>query len=171
VKSFNQRYPFLIFLLLMIGQMVLFYILYYIPALQSKVFSHLVNLYADISSKVLNLFGYRVSVTGDSIYSAQFSISIKKGCDALEPMALITAGIIAFPSPVKFKMRGLLIGLSFLFLLNIIRIVTLFQVGVYNQNLFETMHIDIWQIIFILSGIVYWFAWVKKAVKKKKQSS
>jgi exosortase H (IPTLxxWG-CTERM-specific) len=154
----------------MIGQMILFYILYYLPFLQDKVFSRLIHFYAMISSGIINVFGFDTSVFGDVISSAQFSISIKKGCDALEPMALVASGIVAFPSPVRFKLIGLLSGLSFLFLLNITRIVTLFIVGIYRPDLFQTIHIDVWQIVFILSGIGYWFFWIRKVVSKKKSA-
>ena len=152
----------------MAGQMIIFYILYYLPFLQAKVFSHLVHFYAVVSSMVIDLFGFKTSVTGDAIYSAEFSISIKRGCDALEPMALVTAGIIAFPSSLNWKLKGLLTGLSFLFILNIVRIVTLYLTGIYSPGIFQTMHTDVWQVIFILAGIGYWFIWVRKAVSVKK---
>ncbi|MCX6291293.1 MAG: archaeosortase/exosortase family protein [Bacteroidetes bacterium] len=168
IKGWRIRHPFILFLAGVILQMILFYILYYNAALQDTIFFHVVNLYASLSSKILNVLGYGTTVLNDTISSSQFSVGIKKGCDALEPMALVTAGMLAFPASWRSKIKGLIIGLSFLFLLNIIRIVSLFLVGIYNHDLFETMHIDVWQIIFIILGTGYWILWARGITNKVK---
>ncbi len=136
--------------------------------MEKNVFEPIINVYAYLSSGVLNLFGYNTTVLYDTIRSSQFSVGIRKGCDALEPMALLVAGIIAFPSSIKQKSTGLVIGLLFIFLLNIVRIVTLFLTGVYRPQFFEVMHIEVWQVIFIVAGIGFWFIWVRWVVNKPK---
>jgi exosortase/archaeosortase family protein len=168
IKGWQTSHPFFLFLAGVLLQLMVFYILYYNPALQDKFFFHVVNVYASLSSKILNVFGYGTAVLNDTIYSSHFSVGIKKGCDALEPMALVTAGMIAFPSSLSWKIKGLLGALSFLFILNLIRIVSLFLTGIYSPRFFETMHVDVWQILFILLGIGCWMIWVRKVVKKEK---
>ena len=138
--------------------------------MENHFFGPLVNFYALLSSKILNLVGYQTFVNGDTISNARFTVSIKKGCDALEPMALVVAGIIAFPATLRQKLIGLFSSLTFLFGLNLVRIVTLFITGVYRPDLFEAMHIEIWQIIFILFGIGFWFLWIRWAVRTAKVS-
>jgi exosortase/archaeosortase family protein len=168
LKSFSH--PFFLFLVLMIAQMAFFYFIYYIPYLQVKLFSHVVHFYANISSSILNMLGFHTTVLADGVYSGGFSMSIKKGCDALEPMALLSSGIIAFPSNTKLKFAGLITGLSFLFILNIIRIVSLYLVGVYRPALFQIAHIEIWQVIFILFSICFWFIWIRKVSREPKKN-
>ena len=136
--------------------------------MEKNVFEPLVKVYAYLSSGVLNILGYQTSVLYDTIRSNQFSVGIRKGCDALEPMAMLVAGIIAFPSTFKQKLSGLFFGLLFLFCLNIVRIVTLFLTGVYRPQSFEVMHIEVWQVLFIIAGIGYWFLWVRRVVNKIK---
>ncbi len=168
IKEWRSRYPFLVIASLIALQIIVFYFFYWIPALEKNVFAPLVNFYALLSSKALNMFGYQTTVLYDTIKSAQFSVSIHKGCDALEPMALLVAGILAFPALMKQKLSGIIMGLLFLFLLNVVRIATLFLIGVYQPQFFEAMHIEVWQIIFIIAGIAYWFLWVRRVVSKVK---
>lgn len=168
IKKWYKAHVFIVMITLIATQVIVFYIFYYMPAFENHVVFPLAHVYGQLSSKILNVFAYQTTSIGDTISSSQFSVSIRKGCDALEPMALITAGIIAFPSTLKEKFFGLSIGLSFLFILNLVRIVALFLTGIYFPNYFEAMHMQVWQIVFIIAGIGYWFFWVKRAVKKAK---
>lgn len=165
INGWRSRNPFLAIASLIALQVIVFYIFYWMPSMEKNVFVPLVNLYAQLSSQTLNIFGYQTSVLFDTIRSAQFSVSIRKGCDALEPMALLVAGIIAFPATLRQKASGLFIGLLFLFLLNIVRIATLFLTGVYSPQFFEAMHIEVWQVLFIIAGVGFWFLWVRRVVR------
>ncbi len=166
LNRWRAKQPFLVIVVLMAIQIIIFYFIYYNPYLQDKLFAPLMNLYASLSSRVINLFGFNSVYYKDTIYSMQFSVGIRKGCDALEPMALLFAGIFAFPATFRQKLIGIFLGLSFLFLLNIIRIVSLFLTGIYYPKLFEAMHMDVWQIIFILMGIGFLFFWIRWTTKK-----
>jgi exosortase H (IPTLxxWG-CTERM-specific) len=167
-KWYNDH-PVFVFIGLFALQIVVFYPIYLNPWMQDKVFTHLVTVYAELSSKLLHLIGHQTLVTGDFIYSKQFSVAIKKGCDAVEPMALFMAGIIAFPVSVRKKLPGILVGLMIIFFLNIVRIVVLFLTGIYAQSLFETMHVEVWQMIFILVAIAIWLLWLRWAVRKSRK--
>ena len=129
----------------------------------------LLNTYASISNGILNLLGQKTSSSGETIYSGSFSIQIKKGCDAIAPMILYTLAILFFPVPFKYKPKGLLIGIVLIFVLNIIRIVTLFLTGKYVRSLFDIMHTDVWQIIFIIFTLYIWLVWLKHVTAKSNQ--
>lgn len=167
LKRWREKQPFLVIVGLIAIQIIFFYALYYNPTMQDKVFTPLVNLYASLSASVINLLGFNCGVYKDTIFSMQFSVGIRKGCDALEPMALLVAGIVAFPASIRQKLIGVFFGLAALFVLNIIRIVTLYLTGIYYPKFFEAMHIEVWQIIFILIGIGFLFLWIRWAVKHK----
>ena len=169
LTKWYNNYPVFVFIGLFALQIVVFYSIYLNPWLQDKVFTHLVNLYADLSSKLLHLIGQQSSVSGDIIFSNQFSVEIKKGCDAVEPMALFVAGIIAFPASVRKKLAGILVGLLIIFFLNIVRIVVLFLTGIYMRSLFDAMHVEVWQMIFILVAIAIWLLWLRWAVRKSRK--
>jgi exosortase H (IPTLxxWG-CTERM-specific) len=166
INRLRNKHPVLVVIGLFALLMLIFYCIYMPPFFQDKLITPIASFYATLSGKVLNLFGYGTTVFGDMISSARFSLSIKKGCDALEPMGLFVAGLFAFPASFRKKLVGMGIGLSVIFLLNILRIVTLFLTGVYKPSLFEAMHMEIWQIVFILVAIGLLFLWLRWAVKK-----
>lgn len=125
----------------------------------------ILSAYAHISSFILNLFGQNTSVLGEDIVSPAFSISVRKGCDAIAPMILYIFGTAFFPVNYKHKLKGIGFGILILALVNIIRIVTLFLIGKYtNDRFFDIMHVDIWQILFIVITLYIWVQWLKKAL-------
>jgi exosortase/archaeosortase family protein len=126
--------------------------------------------YAHISSFLLNLFGQDTRVFEENITSSAFSISVRKGCDAIAPMILYIFGIVFFPVNYKHKLRGIGIGITVLAVVNIIRIFSLFLIGKYtNQRFFDIMHVDIWQILFIMITLFIWVQWLKKAISNQTQ--
>ena len=122
----------------------------------------LLNVYATISNWILLALGQGTRASSESIFSSDFSIQIKKGCDAVAPMILYTLSIVFFPVKWKFKPRGILIGIALLFALNIVRIVTLYLTGKYIPSVFDIMHTDIWQILFIVFTLYLWLVWLRK---------
>lgn len=97
--------------------------------------SPLLEFYATISSFLLNLFGQDTSASGESISSSLFSIQIKKGCDAIAPMILYTVGIAVFPFFTWMKKwKGIAYGLLAMFLMNIVRILSLYFIGRYANS-------------------------------------
>jgi exosortase/archaeosortase family protein len=125
----------------------------------------ILNVYAEISNGILNILGQDTNSNNENIYSSDFSIQIKKGCDAIAPMILFALSILFFPVAFKHKPKGILIGLFLLFVLNIIRIVSLYLTGKYVHGLFDIMHTDVWQIIFIVFTLYLWLMWLRKVTQ------
>lgn len=159
----NAIFFFLGFVVLIV---ILFYLIYQNSWAEAYIFNPLANLYAAVSGKLINVLGYGVNVSDDLIYSSGFSVSVKKGCDAAEPMAIFIAGIIAFPALFRNKLTGLILGLAILFLLNIVRIISLYMMGIHYPGFFETMHLAVWQVVFIIVAILLWYLWLRHVVNK-----
>lgn len=126
----------------------------------------LLSVYSSIGAVILNLFGYGVKANGELLSSADFSVSIEEGCDAIAPAILYAASIAAFPGPWSYKLRGILYGLIAIFVLNIIRVVSLFITGVHAKSLFELMHVEVWQTLFIVFTLGIWLYWLKWSTQK-----
>lgn len=163
-----RKYPVFFFVFIVAILILLFYLTYRNPWFESHIFTPLVNIYAWLAGQVLLLFGYDVVIYGDIISSSGFSVSVKKGCDAAEPMAIFVAGVLAFPALISRKLVGLGIGLGILFLLNIIRIITLYLTGVHNPDYFESMHLAVWQVAFIAVAVLLWFLWLRSLMQQRK---
>lgn len=160
----HLKHPVLLFMFGFIGLAVLFYFLINLSYFKLNMHPKLNAFYAAVSSLILNLLGYQTTVSNSLIQSSLFSIDIEQGCDALEPIGLFTAAVIAYPVAIRKKLVGLLIGPFLLCILNIIRIVSLFFIGIYYQKIFEVMHIEVWQVLFILLSTALCFVWIKWSI-------
>ena len=156
-----QKLPVIFFVLGFLVLMVLFYVFWLSSFCQSHIQPHIVSVNARVSSLILNIFGMRTHARNETIFSSGFSISIAKGCDAIEAMALFTSALLTFPARWNYKLTGFCAGIVILFTLNIIRIVSLFLTGVYFHKAFEFMHVEVWQVLFILFAIGLWIFWIK----------
>jgi exosortase/archaeosortase family protein len=122
---------------------------------------------AKAASAILIILGQDTTAMGSSISSPVFSISVKHGCDAIEPTAVFISLILAFPAPFFKKVPGILIGGVSLLAINVIRIASLFLIGVYYQKLFHVAHTDIWQVLFIFLAILFWGLWMQWVTQSK----
>lgn len=125
------------------------------------------NMIATVSGFVLRLLGQGVTVSGSHISSAVFSVAINRGCSAIEPTALFISAVIAFPAFYLKKVPGIIFGILSLAILNLIRIITLFLIGVYLPKLFHLMHIDVWQGLFVFFAVILWIVWILWAMQNR----
>ena len=147
--------------------MIAFYSFYYSSLYEDYVMKGLLNFQARISNFVLNLMGQPTSVDGDVIYSDDFRVSIKGGCDGVEATALYICAVLVFPL-INFrkKIPGLLWGVGILFIINILRIVGLYLSGRYWPQAFDFLHLHGGVVIFTIISIVLWMIWVSRVTRK-----
>lgn len=147
-----------------IALMLCFYVIWIMPFFQDTIVANVAKGYASISAFSLNVFGNSVQAIDDVLSSSQFTMSIKNGCDAIEAIAILLCAMIIYPTSYKNKMVGLVLGSLLLIILNIIRIISLFFVGIYVPSIFDVMHISVWQIIFIIVPmliVMQWLNWIQ----------
>lgn len=112
-----------------------------------------------LSNVILNIFGQNTHVSEVTIQSPQFAIAIRRGCDAVEPTWLLCAAILSFPASWRHKILGMLAGIILLQVLNLIRIVTLYWIGVHLPAFFNSAHMEIWPTVFIIVAIALFVVW------------
>ncbi len=127
---------------------------------EEHVFAPYLAINAALSADILNAFGQSVIVDGPHISSSRFNVTIARGCDGLPPIALFLAALGAFPASVMLKLPALLVCLPLLAAFNLVRIVSLFLVGAYYPDYFHVMHVDVWQALYILFGVVLFCLWL-----------
>lgn len=145
--------------------MGIFYALDYTALARETVMPAYLRFNAGVSGSLLGIFEDSVTVTGKSIRSPRYSLSIERGCDAVEPSALFLAGVLAFPATLASKIPGMLIGTLCLMAINLFRIISLFYVGIYWPKAFHVMHVDVWQALFIFLAILFWTLWALRATR------
>jgi exosortase H (IPTLxxWG-CTERM-specific) len=124
---------------------------------------------ADVSVWIIQFFDAEVIARGNSIKDAStgFGVRIERGCNGVEAMIILFAAIFAFPAPLKNKMMGFVIGFFAIQVLNIVRIVSLFYLGQWNQVAFEWFHLYLWQALIIMDALVVWLVWLRTLPQAK----
>jgi exosortase H (IPTLxxWG-CTERM-specific) len=163
----RAKRPVLGFVLVFAVLMAAYYAATFIDVIETRAIPAYMRFNAQASGALLNLLGENADVNGSSITSARFSVDIQHGCDAIDPSALFIAAVLAFPAPLRSKLPGVLIGTLVLAAINLIRIVSLFYTGIYFPKAFQTVHVDVWQPVFILLALTFWVAWAWWATRTR----
>lgn len=142
-----------------------FYAITFIPVVSEDLIPAYLRWNARASTFILNVFGENATTRDTSVSSARYSVNIRHGCDAIEPSALFLAAVLAFPAAFKSKLPGLVTGTLILAIINLVRIVSLFYVGIFKKEWFDFMHEDFWQPLFILLALTLWIAWAMWAMR------
>lgn len=90
-----------------------------------------------------------------------FAVAIEAGCNGVEAMLVLIAGILAYPSPWRSKAIGIGIGIVAIQALNLVRIVSLFYLGQWNAQWFEWAHLYVWQALIMLDALIVWLLWMR----------
>jgi exosortase H (IPTLxxWG-CTERM-specific) len=119
------------------------------------------SLLADASGWLMRLFDDQVSVSGKIISSTvkPFSVSIEPGCNGVEAMIVLLAAMMAVRAPLLYRITGLLAGFVAIQGLNLVRIISLYYLGLWDREIFEWAHLYVWQALIILDSLVVFLAW------------
>jgi len=143
-----------------VGLMLLFYLMVPIEFCDRLLYAYLAAN-ARLANEILNCLGQDSHVFEVTIRSARFAISVRRGCDAVEPAWLFCAAVISFPAPIGRKLAGMSTGAAFLLLLNLVRIVTLYFIGLHFPLFFGPVHLEVWPAIFVVAAILLWIGWIE----------
>lgn len=121
------------------------------------------GLVADTSAGLIRAFDGDARSVGKTLYSQRtgFAVTIEAGCNGVEAMLVLLAGILAFPAPWRLKLIGLALGVVAIQALNIVRIVSLFYLGQWDAQWFEWAHLYIWQSLIMLDALIVWLLWIR----------
>lgn len=170
-EGWAAKSPVLLFVISFFGIMVLFYIFIQSAFYQQTFQPIIVRINAQVASFILNIFGAHTVASNDLIASNAGSISIKRGCDALLPIFLFMSAVLAFPAKWKDKLLGLGVGVGLLLVVNLVRIISLFWIQLYFPSAFDLMHLEVWQVIFIILGVLFWIYWMNWTQRKYRNKS
>ncbi|MGB8657580.1 MAG: exosortase H [Candidatus Zixiibacteriota bacterium] len=148
--------------------LVFFFLLFANSFVSKQVLEPFTTSVAFVSSKILNIFGSWTYVSGTNLSCKDFGINVVYGCNGVFATAILLSGIIAYPSRIKQKLIGILIGIPAIFAINQVRVISLFLLGRKYPDIFEEVHVYVWQPIVIIFAILVWDFWARNFVKKDK---
>lgn len=118
---------------------------------------------AAASAAVVHAFDGSAVAQGKTLYDPKsgFGVTIEAGCNGVEAMLVLLAGILAYPAPWRSRFVGLAAGAVAIQALNLVRIVSLFYLGQWKYAWFEWAHLYVWQALIMLDALVVWLLWMR----------
>jgi exosortase H (IPTLxxWG-CTERM-specific) len=123
------------------------------------------------SAWLINLIGTDAVSSGSQILSGFGCVNIAEGCNSLYATIIFLAGVLAFPTGWRQKLFGAILGTVALYVINLVRVVTLVYLSGSNKNLFDEAHLYIWQFAIILIGGLLWLLWYDKIVSRRPKAT
>jgi exosortase H (IPTLxxWG-CTERM-specific) len=150
--------------------LLLFYVLVALSFVDTHVILPFTRGITSISGAILNMLGQHVVVTG-TIISGSFAVDIKNGCNGIEAIVFVCAAMLAFEAPIAKRLIGALLAAIILQTLNIIRIVSLYLIGLRWPKIFETAHLAIWQTLMFAAAVFLFMAWTSRVAPRNAVAS
>lgn len=154
-----------LFLLRFSALLVGFYLIVASHPVNDKVIVPFTGAVARASAAVLNVLGEKVEVHGTELRSSRFAVEIENGCNGVETALLFGAAVLAFPAPWRRRLIGLGLGIVAIQIINVVRVVSLFWVGVHRPSLFGASHTVLWQSIVVLCGVLLFLLWASREAR------
>jgi exosortase H (IPTLxxWG-CTERM-specific) len=121
------------------------------------------SVLADASAWIIHLFDGSTVSNGKYIQNASgsFIVSIERGCNGIEAVIILISAILAFPAPWKHRILGLVFGFLAIQVLNLVRIVSLFYLGLWSPVWFKWFHEYLWQALIVLDALIVFLVWLR----------
>ncbi len=138
---------------------VAFYLVYYFLTLRGSL-SILKNLTASILGAIFSLSGADVVVNGAALSINGFPLEIIDECTAVFSSIVYCSCVLAYPTTLKNKGLGIAFGVPLLYAINIFRLIVLTLVGISYPDMFEFVHVYLWQASFIIFVVAIFLLWL-----------
>lgn len=104
--------------------------------------------------------GTPVRLDGVIVAVPNFSVAIRNNCNAAYEMGMYAAATLAYPAPASRRARGILFGVAVLYVVNLIRVLSLLYLGYLLPGFFEVAHVYVWQVLFLVVVAALWLSWI-----------
>lgn len=119
---------------------------------------------AVVSAAILQTIHHDVIARGVDILSATTGqgVRVMPGCNGIEACITLIAAMCAFPAPWGYRLRGILLGILAVQLLNVLRVISLYWLLHWDMDVFRFAHLYAWQCLIMLDVLVVWLIWVRR---------
>jgi exosortase/archaeosortase family protein len=121
--------------------------------------------YAHLAGGAISIFDRSVHVDGTHI-QGRMGLEFAMSCDAMDVLCLFAAATLAFPATWRWRAVGLGAACVSILAVNVLRIVTLYFIGLYAPSTFALFHMQLFPlaiVIFAALGFVTWARWAGPA--------
>ena len=135
-------------------------------SVQDTIVARLNRHLAWLAGTILGAVGAPVASLGPMVSIGSFAVEIKNNCNAIYEAGLFAAAVWAYPAPARAKAVGTLIGVSILYLVNLVRVLSLLAIGFLARRWFDVAHLYVWQVVFFAVVAACWFGWILRLPSK-----
>ena len=154
-SSFSQYLGILKFLLRFSILFLLVFVLVQWLVVSSPIMDSLLNTYASLIRLILFFLGFQVQVSGNIVFQPDgFAILISPECIATTHSLVLVAAICAYKAAIRYKIAAVSISVLIIQIINILRIVTVYSIGIYQREWFDLVHDIIWKLAMIILTIM-----------------
>ena len=151
-----------IFVAVVIGLLVIYLYPYPGQSLPLRLMEAYLAVYAHAAGGVLRLFDRSIQVEG-SLISGRFPLLIARNCDAASVIVLFLAALAAYPAKHLQRLVGAVAGLVSIFFFNLLRITSLYFIGIAWPDVVELVHMQVWPVTLLVLAALSFLAWVSWA--------
>jgi exosortase/archaeosortase family protein len=103
--------------------------------------------------------GFPVAIDGTNLSSGEFIVDVSPACSGAVPSMIYLSAVFAYPANVRAKMIGAGMGVGIIHGVNLIRVVTLFLVGLFAHQYFHDTHVYVAQALVVAIAVATWLFW------------
>lgn len=100
-----------------------------------------------------------VHLDGRTIQSPTSRLRVTRGCEGIEVLLLLIAGLLAFPAGWMARLRGLMVGAGIAYVLSVLRLLALHFTLRYSPQAWEALHGLILPLGPIVAISLYFLVW------------
>ncbi len=112
-----------------------------------------------------------VVLNGTLLTSPHVNFEIVRGCEGMEGMLLMISAMCAFGIAWSDKFKGILCGLVFIYVFNLLRITCLYYLMAHYPRAFNFAHLFVGQSITIVLVSVFFILWISRSMKNNEKKS
>ena len=151
------------FLIIFLALLAVLFTVEMLEPVQQHVVQPFTASLADISAALIMPFDDQVTTSGRVLRHTgnYFAVSIEAGCNGVEAAIVLIAAVIAFPARWLQKLAAIAIGFLAIQVMNILRIVSLFYLGMWNTEVFTWTHLYLWPVLIMLDVLVVFLLYLR----------
>src|SRR5262249_40694727 len=131
-------------------------------ALQDQVVEPFTRGIAWVAYTLMRSLGAPVGLDGVAVSMPNFSVLIRNNCNAVYEMGLYAALTLAYPAPAGRRTTGILFAFVVIYVVNLIRVVSLLYTGYLLPGFFDAAHVYVWQVLFVAVIGSLWLSWIRR---------
>ncbi len=107
--------------------------------------------------------GLGIHAVGSRLRSPTGGINIVNGCDGMETLFMLIAGLAVAPISPAARVLGVLAGIPVVYAANLVRILVLFHAHRAGAEWFDVLHGSVTPVAMVLAVAAFYHAWLRRS--------